>query len=331
MQVTKKGGKEQERSIFRSEQKPIAKILIITLICFVSPKRLYSKVTNYLVQKKGDYWSTNRDNLKNCREGVNEILWGKKKHQLIKHFVETYLLCFAFHQFSKGNFCITIFKLKKKSNCLIKTIQNEKIKIMCGSIISCFTTCFLSCFCFSFKDCNAKHGSVSRLPYVFILLAACVFCVIMTLYGEKQLYSNSSLNTSLKICNGRSCEGNGVVYRTSFALFAFFVIHVFLVWTFAAFHWMFFTIKLLCLVGFLIGSFWFSNDFYQGYAEFARIASILFLILQVLVLITWAWDVSDSVLNKIQILENDKSQNNNNNKCKICWMLYHPLDINVVM
>ncbi|ETO12247.1 hypothetical protein RFI_25127 [Reticulomyxa filosa] len=104
----------------------------------------------------------------------------------------------------------------------------------------------------------------------------------MTLYGEKQLYSNSSLNTSLKICNGRSCEGNGVVYRTSFALFVFFVIHVIF--------------------------------------EFARIASILFFnISSTSINLPGHWDVSDSILNKIQILENDKSQNNNNNKCKICW------------
>jgi hypothetical protein len=140
----------------------------------------------------------------------------------------------------------------------------------------------------------------------------------MTLYGEKQLYSNKQLHASLKVCNGSSCEGNGVVYRTSFALFLFFLIHALLVRLFVEFHWMFFIIKLLCLTGFIIGSFWIANDFYEGYAEFARVASAVFLVLQLLVLVTWAWDVSDNVLVKIEALE--KNQNDeNDNKCQIGW------------
>jgi hypothetical protein len=84
------------------------------------------------------------------------------------------------------------------------------------------------------------------------------------------------------------------------------------------FHWMFFIFKLLFLLGFLIASFWFSNKFYEGYAEFARIASLIFLILQLFILVTWAWDISDMILLKIDNLEKERQEDGSGNKCGIC-------------
>jgi hypothetical protein len=138
----------------------------------------------------------------------------------------------------------------------------------------------------------------------------------MTFYGERKLYSINSLHLSLKICNSKSCEGNGVVYRTSFALFVFFLIHALLVRFFRDFQWMFFICKLLLLIAFIIGSFWIPNVFFEGYAEFARVASAVYLVLQLMVLITWAWDCSDKMLSKIEGLENQTDENNN---CQVGW------------
>jgi len=95
-----------------------------------------------------------------------------------------------------------------------------------------------------------------------------------------------------------------------------------LVRAFMAFHWMFLGIKLMCLMGFLIATFWFGNDFFSGYAEFARVASIIFLVLQVLVLVSWAWDVSASVLSKVEDLEKNQTEESNN-KCTIgCYQSF---------
>jgi hypothetical protein len=79
---------------------------------------------------------------------------------------------------------------------------------------------------------------------------------------------------------------------------------------------MFFICKLLFLLAFLIGSFWFSNHFYEGYAEFARFASAIFLILQLSILVTWAWDISDLILLHIESLEKNQ-QNESGHKCEI--------------
>jgi hypothetical protein len=138
----------------------------------------------------------------------------------------------------------------------------------------------------------------------------------MTFYGEKKLYTNHTFHVTLKICNSKSCEGNGVVYRTSFALFLFFLIHALLVRIFREFQWMFLICKLLILIGFIIGSFWIPNNFYEGYAEFARVASALYLVVQLMVLIAWAWNCSEKLLSKIEGLEN---QTDENNKCPIGW------------
>ncbi len=104
----------------------------------------------------------------------------------------------------------------------------------------------------------------SRIPYIFIMFIFSIFAVIMSLYGEKELWSNDLLNTSFKVCNSSTCEGNGSVYRVSFALFLFFLIHVVMVWMVLAFHWSFFFVKFLCLVAWLIASFFMDGDFFNG-------------------------------------------------------------------
>ncbi|ETO12023.1 serine incorporator 3 [Reticulomyxa filosa] len=198
------------------------------------------------------------------------------------YFIRIFI--FAFIKIKKGN-------VKKKNQPVLFFVVQIEINEMCiGTLLaSCCATCFVNCCCSGLKECNAKRGPASRIPYIFIMFVACVFSVVMTLYGEKQLYSNSLLNTSLKVCNKSSCEGNGVVYRTSFALALFFIIHAILVRAFMAFHWMFLIIKLLFL--------------------------------QVLVLVNWAWDVSDNVLAKLETLESEKSEENDN-KCKIgCYQM----------
>jgi len=97
--------------------------------------------------------------------------------------------------------------------------------------------------------------------------------------------------------------------------FCFFLIHALMVRMFRDFQWMFFICKLLFLIGFIIGSFWIPNEFYEGYAEFARVASAVYLVIQLMVLITWAWDCSDKLLSKIEGLENQTEEN----KCQIGW------------
>jgi len=175
----------------------------------------------------------------------------------------------------------------------------------CGLLGGCLGGCCAGC-CTSLQDCRVKHGAASRIPYIFIVFIFSVFAVFMSLYGEKVFYRNHLFHESLTICNSSSCKGNGSVYRTSFSLFVFFMIHVFLVYFMKSFQWHFFTCKLLFLIGFLTATFWIPNSFFDGYADFARIASVVFLLLQIMVLISWGWDINDCIVGKISTLQQEK-------------------------
>lgn len=167
-----------------------------------------------------------------------------------------------------------------------------------GSIIgSCVGSAMCTACCAGCGSCtpqNNKFGKASRLPYLFLIVLSGLVAVFMALYGEEELnleFYNAS------ICNGSdSCEGNGSVYRISFCFFVFELIHVLMVPFVNDFHWMFFTIKFLIYaigvtITFVVSG---SNNFFNGYATyFARYASILYLLIQILILIDWAWNINE--------------------------------------
>jgi len=176
---------------------------------------------------------------------------------------------------------------------------------MClAALGSCFGSCLASCCCSSCKDCQSKHGPTSRLPYIFLMFLCCIFAIVMSLYGEKELWNSSLLNASFSVCESESCKGDGSVYRTSFTLFVFFIIHAFIVYFVMSFHWLFFVWKLLILIAFLTATFFMSGSFFVGYSNFARVASVVYLILQIIVLLTWALDLNDLLVGKINDLQN---------------------------
>jgi len=139
---------------------------------------------------------------------------------------------------------------------------------------------------------------MSRIPYIFLFFVAGVFAIVMSLYGESELdlgfYSS-------KFCSTNTCEGNGSVYRVSFLLFAFELIHVLIIGAGAiSFHWLWFGIKFLVFAAGLTVSFIVgvddgsSNAFFDGYAAyFARYVSALYLLLQILILIVWGHNVNE--------------------------------------
>jgi len=158
-----------------------------------------------------------------------------------------------------------------------------------------FASCACGMCCGSCAQCTTpedKFGKISRIPYLFLLIIASVFAIIMDEYGEKQLnlqfYSTS-------IC-GSECEGHGSVYRVSFCLFIFELIHVIIVPCAYDFHWLWFPIKFILFVValicvFVIGG---GNHFFNDYADyFARYVSIIYLFIQILIIIDYTWRVNE--------------------------------------
>eukprot|EP00483_Globobulimina_turgida_P000284 UN00284 len=172
---------------------------------------------------------------------------------------------------------------------------------MClGALLSCCATACAGCCCSAFKDCKAKYGPGSRIPYMFIMFIFSVFAIAMVLFGEQILWENDLLDVSFSVCDRNSCRGNGAVYRTSFTLFLFFAIHAFIVYCVLSFHYLFFIIKLFCLVAVLTITFFIPGAFFEdGYVNFARVGSGIFLLIQIYVLIGWSYDTNEKINLKI--------------------------------
>lgn len=197
---------------------------------------------------------------------------------------------------------------------------------MClGAIASCAATACAGCCCTAFKDCSKKkYGPGSRIPYMFIMFIFSVFAICMVLFGGKELFKNDLLDIDAKICNQDSCRGNGSVYRTSFTLFLFFAIHAFIVFFVLSFHHLFFIIKLFCLIAVLTITFFIPGPFFEdGYVNFARVGSGIFLLIQIYVLIGWAYDTNDKINDKIIAYDQeqddpDKDLDEQGNKTLLC-------------
>ena len=145
---------------------------------------------------------------------------------------------------------------------------------------------------------NQGRTGISRIPYIFLFFMVGVFAIVMSLYGEKELDLSFYSTT---VCSEETCKGNGSVYRVSFCLFVFELIHCFVIGAGAiSFHWIWFAVKFLVFAGGLTLSFVLgvddgsSNAFFNGYAEyFARYISAIYLLMQILILILWGYKVNE--------------------------------------
>eukprot|EP00484_Ammonia_sp_Unknown_P018019 CAMPEP_0197026582 /NCGR_PEP_ID=MMETSP1384-20130603/6636_1 /TAXON_ID=29189 /ORGANISM="Ammonia sp." /LENGTH=445 /DNA_ID=CAMNT_0042455271 /DNA_START=210 /DNA_END=1547 /DNA_ORIENTATION=+ len=156
-----------------------------------------------------------------------------------------------------------------------------------------------------------------------------IFAICMVLFGERTLFENDLLDVSFSICAKDSdyyhtCAGNGAVYRTSFSLFVFFAIHAFIVYCVLSFHYLFFMIKLFCLCAVVAVTFFIPGVFFdEGYVNFARIGSSIFLLIQIYVLIGWAYDTNDKINLKIlkyseEEVDPDRDLDEQGNKALLC-------------
>jgi len=140
---------------------------------------------------------------------------------------------------------------------------------------------------------------MSRVPHIFLFAIAGVFAIFMALYGEKELDLGFTSGT---LCSSSTCTGNGSVYRVSFLLFLYYLLHSLIVASGKLdFHWMWFCVKFCVFSGcvtltFLVGDSNKSNAFFYGYAiYFARYVSGLYLLMQITILITWAYRINDEL------------------------------------
>jgi len=161
---------------------------------------------------------------------------------------------------------------------------------------SCIASCCCSAFSSAFGEANPFLG------HLLIFFITCIFAMIMKFLVESDI---KYPYTDMEVCSTAGCVGNGVVFRVSFALTVFYALHA----GFSAipgcskFHSWGLFLKFLLLTGGIILTFWIENPFFEGYGDYARVGSAVWLLLQTALMVVWAYDLNDGIVNRADLSE----------------------------
>ncbi|KAL4493646.1 hypothetical protein ABPG72_004139 [Tetrahymena utriculariae] len=166
--------------------------------------------------------------------------------------------------------------------------------IICGtSILCCAGKAFCSNACSCCKSiCNTTWKQQIRLAYIILNLIFTLF-VIFTFYYLQDLFNTFSkyINCPTEAGGGSECLGASSVYRMSFSLASFYLGLFLLLFICCGIEakkmindglWCF-KITYIILVFILV--FFIPNSFFEGYSQFAKYISILYMLFQSLVII----------------------------------------------
>ena len=173
-----------------------------------------------------------------------------------------------------------------------------------------------------------RTGISSRLAKIFyiIILGLAAILAIILRSNATQLdlgalsFSCSGGNTSVTISGFTEgtfvfCKGDAAVFRISFILTVFFSVMFALSLVSERLHRGYWFMKILLIVGGITGSFFMPNSAVdnQGYAWAARIGSVFFLILQILVLIDFAYQWNEDWVDRAynDPMQSDRLTNKN--------------------
>jgi len=180
-----------------------------------------------------------------------------------------------------------------------------------GCIGSCIGSFLGSCLCTALGDACKTDSKSARIPYVATYFLFGIAAVAISQWGGTTLdfpfYEKG-------ICE-EICATNGAVFRISLCLVIFFAVHFVIMFmsylshhpkglclpNCGSCHSEFFMFKFLGLSVLAVASFWiFESNAMNQYADFARVFSGLFIVIQVVMLIGWAYDTNDELVNRMK-------------------------------
>ena len=162
-----------------------------------------------------------------------------------------------------------------------------------GASCALSTANMVSCL---FQSATGKRTGVSptaaKLFYILLLGLSVLTATILRYHSEKLDFGVfGDLNCPN---DGTLCKGNEAVFRISFILVLFFTLMTVLSLASEDFHRGYWGIKVLVIIAGVVGSFFIPHFNVHAYAWFARVGSTAFLVLQILLLIDFAYQINDS-------------------------------------
>lgn len=168
-----------------------------------------------------------------------------------------------------------------------------------ASVGGCCATSLCACGCSSLGRAAPK-GPMARLPYMLLLFVTALVAILFREYGTATL-ANLYVD-KIQMCSSETCAGNQGVMRFSFAMSCFTALTLLIsvMPGSDAFFRGWWPIKLIAYFGFTVGVFYMPNNALQGYTYLARFGGGVFLLLQLIALIDFAYAWNQSWVDKEQ-------------------------------
>ena len=173
---------------------------------------------------------------------------------------------------------------------------------MCLSIcygFCCMGKALCSCCCKGLSACGVPAKNFPKAAYVVTDILFMILAVVL-MYTMKPLFEDYDwLECNDNAGGGDGCFGTSAVLRASFILFLY---HIFILLVIcprghcsSVAHDGWFTLKFLFIFAAYIASFWIPYEFFQGWAEFCRVGSVLYLAVQSYFLLNFAYIYNDQL------------------------------------
>lgn len=176
-----------------------------------------------------------------------------------------------------------------------------------SALASCCVGSAASCVCSGLKQCLPSGYSAAKV-YALLLFFASVLAALILRSTEPVI--NAEYFTVR--CTGEykdRCYGFQAVYRLSFVDFFFFLALALGSKFSVGVHTHAWGLKYLVYLGFLIGMFFVDNKVFDGYVHLARVASLVYLVAQVVTLINFSYNMHTSLMGKAEAAETNGEEN----------------------
>lgn len=176
-----------------------------------------------------------------------------------------------------------------------------------GSAICCAGACCCKLLCIPAKAAGVAAKNFAKIGYV-VFAISWLLLVICLMYLFNWIFDMSGwfgFECPESLGGGSACAGASALIRISWALAIFHIIMLVVVSLrnscAAAFHDGCWGVKFLMVAGIFVGSLWIPNDpVMNGYMEFARIISVLFLMYQALLILVVAYSLNDVLVKNVE-------------------------------
>lgn len=192
----------------------------------------------------------------------------------------------------------------------------------CLALGVCECTACLACACCQ-KALNGMLAGAARFGHVLLIATIFTLAGILgvqypsSVEGYKD-YTTVVIGTDCSSDYNDTCIYRQLMYRASFALFVVFCGLAVGCWQYEYLNRSLWPLKFGISTALFVGFWWGSNDFFNGWAEFTRAMSFVWLMVQSLLLIDFGHDCHDAIIMKAD--EAEKEEENGGRPWYILYM-----------